>query len=181
MAALLAAGAFAWWALGPSATPPDLPGPAAVAAEATEPLVTVTKPQAATEPVAFYKGQPVRPAGSGDVEHTEGMLPHAITPTHERIYRENQLIGNLNGAMDVKDTAGLRELLEQYRDEYPEDAHVLADGYELIANCLEHPGAETRAAFTSNPSRFSAPVSSPMTQFAAIFGAALVAFATASK
>ena len=55
-----------------------------------------------------------------------------------------QLIGNLNGAMDVKDAAGLRELLKQYRDEYPEDAHVLADGYELIANCLERPGPETR-------------------------------------
>ena len=140
---MLAAGLITWWVGRPSATPPDLPGPGAVAHEASEPLVTVTKPE--TEPVAFYKGQPVRPAGSGDVEHAEGMLPHAITPTHERIYRENQLIGNLNGAMDVKDAAGLRELLKQYREEYPEDAHVLADGYELIANCLERPGPETRA------------------------------------
>ena len=41
--------------------------------------------------------------------------------------------------------------------------------------------ADTRVALTSKLSRFSAPVSSPMTQFAAIFGAALVAFATASK
>ena len=48
--------------------------------------------------------------------------------------------------MDVKDVAGLRTLLEQYREEYPEDAHVLADGYQLIADCLEHPGAEIRAA-----------------------------------
>lgn len=144
MAAALAAGALAWWALRPSATPPDLPGPGSVAAaaEATEPAA---KPQAETSPVTYYQGMPVRPAGSGDVEHAEGMLPHAITPTHERIYRENALIGNLNGAMDVKDAAGLRELLKQYRDEYPEDAHVLADGYELIANCLERPGPETRA------------------------------------
>lgn len=74
------------------------------------------------------------------------MLPHPITPQHERIFHENNLIGDLNGAMDVKDAAGLRRLLAQYRDEYPEDAHVLQDGYELIANCLEQPGEATRAA-----------------------------------
>jgi len=73
------------------------------------------------------------------------MQPHAITPTHERIYHENNLIGDLNGAMDVKDGPGLRRLLKQYRDEYPEDAHVLQDGYELIANCLEQPNADNRA------------------------------------
>lgn len=72
------------------------------------------------------------------------MLPHPISPEHQRIFRENNLIGDLNGAMDVKDVAGLRKLLQQYREEYPEDAHVLQDGYELIANCLERPGPETR-------------------------------------
>ena len=74
-----------------------------------------------------------------------GMLPHPITPQHERIFHENNLIGDLNGAMDVKDVAGLRQLLKQYREEYPEDSHVLQEGYELIANCLERPGPETRA------------------------------------
>lgn len=74
------------------------------------------------------------------------MLPHPITPQHERIYRENRLVGDLNGAMDVKDVPGMRALLKQYRDEYPEDANVLQDGYAIIADCLEHPTAETRAA-----------------------------------
>jgi hypothetical protein len=143
LAAALTAGALAWWALRPPATPPELPGPGPATQTPEPALTTVVK--AETQPVTYYQGMPVRPAGSGDVEHAEGMLPHAITPTHERIYRENDLIGNLNGAMDVKDVAGLRALLKQYRDEYPEDAHVLADGYELIANCLEHPGPETRA------------------------------------
>lgn len=73
------------------------------------------------------------------------MVPHPITPTHERIFRENNLIGNLNGAMDVEDVAGLRRLLKEYRDEYPEDAHVLQDGYELIANCQESLTPELRA------------------------------------
>ena len=74
------------------------------------------------------------------------MVPHPITPLHQRIFRENGLIGDLNGAMDVKDAAGMRRLLKQYREEYPEDAHVLQDGYELIADCLEQPTAATRAA-----------------------------------
>ena len=98
-----------------------------------------------TAPVDFAPDEaPIRPAGSEEV-NAVGMLPHPITPEHRRIFRENNLIGDLNGAMDVLDVAGLRRLLKQYRDEYPEDAHVLQDGYALIADCLERPGPETRA------------------------------------
>jgi hypothetical protein len=89
-------------------------------------------------------GVSIRPAGSDEV-NAVGMLPHPITPKHRRIFRENNLIGDLNGAMDVADVAGLRKLVRQYRDEYPEDAHVLQAGYELIADCLDRPGPETRA------------------------------------
>jgi hypothetical protein len=74
------------------------------------------------------------------------MVPHPITPQHERIFRENNLIGDLNGAMDMKDAPGLRRLLQQYRDEYPEDAHVLQQGYAIIASCLESLTPETRSA-----------------------------------
>jgi hypothetical protein len=142
-ASLLGVAALAWWLLSPSARPPELPGAVAVT-KAPEPA-PVPVVHAPTEPVNFSpEGVPIRPAGSAEIDAT-GMQPHPITPQHERIFRENNLIGDLNGAMDVKDAAGLRQLLKQYRDEYPEDAHVLADGYELIANCLERPGPETRA------------------------------------
>jgi len=47
--------------------------------------------------------------------------------------------------MDVADIAGLRRLLHEYREEYPEDAHVLQDGYALIADCLERLDPQTRA------------------------------------
>jgi hypothetical protein len=87
---------------------------------------------------------PIRPTGSEE-ENAIGAPSHPITPEHRRIFRENNLIGDLNGAMDVMDVAGLRRLLQQYREEYPEDAHVLQDGYALIADCLERPGPETRA------------------------------------
>ncbi len=147
LAALLATGLLAWWTLRPSSVPPEVPGPAALSAPEAAPVPTPPTPpiHADTAPANFYEGVPIRPAGSAEV-NAEGMLPHPLTPEHQRIFRENNLIGDLNGAMDVKDPAGLRALLNQYRDEYPEDAHVLADGYELIANCLERPGPETRAA-----------------------------------
>jgi len=72
--------------------------------------------------------------------------PHPITPQHERIYRENQLTFSLDGAVDVEDVAGIRRLLAIYRQEFPEDSLVLQQGYEIIANCLERPGATTRDA-----------------------------------
>jgi hypothetical protein len=71
--------------------------------------------------------------------------PHPITPQHERIYRENTLTFSLDGAVDVEDVPGIRRLLASYRQEFPEDSLVLQQGYELIANCLEHPGTATRA------------------------------------
>jgi hypothetical protein len=75
--------------------------------------------------------------------------PHPITPKHRRIYAENGLIESLNGAMDVKDAAGLRRLLEKYRRDYPEDEWELQGGYAAVADCLDHPGAAARAAAKS--------------------------------
>lgn len=145
LASALALGVLGWWLLRPAAAPPEIAGPAQVSAPApAAPPAPAPAPQEVA-PINFSPdGVPIRPAGSAEM-NAEGMRPHAITPTHERIYRENNLIGNLNGAMDVKDGPGLRQLLKQYRDEYPEDAHVLQDGYELIANCLEHPSADNSA------------------------------------
>jgi hypothetical protein len=141
VASLLAAGALLWWCLEPSAVPPE--PETQVIATAPAP-VAPTAPAKDTVQIDYVDGVPIHPEGSHDID-ADGMRPHAITPTHERIYRENNLIGNLNGAMDVKDVAGLRNLLRQYRDEYPEDAHVLQDGYELIADCIDRPGdAELR-------------------------------------
>ena len=78
---------------------------------------------------------------------TEELRPsHPLTPRHARIYRENNLIGAMEGAMDVRDGRGLRYLLQQYRSEFPEDPNELQEGYGIIANCLEHPGPDTTAA-----------------------------------
>ena len=140
---VFAAGALGWWLLRPNAVAPNVPGPATARAPESAPA-PAPQAEAPTAPVSFYDNVPIRPAGSVAV-NAQGMVPHPITPQHQRIFHENNLIGDLNGAMDAKDAAGLRALLRQYRDEYPEDAHVLQDGYELVANCLDHPGTETRA------------------------------------
>ena len=87
-------------------------------------------------------GIPIRPAEPSQHSAQEPKHPHPHTPIHERIYRENTLFGQLNGAMDSKDAAGMRRLLAGYRDEYPEDAHFLQEGYAIIAACLETPGDE---------------------------------------
>jgi hypothetical protein len=63
--------------------------------------------------------------------------PHAITPQHLRIFEENNRIAALNGAMDRGDVVALRRMNAAYRRDYAEDAHVLAEGYDLIADCLE--------------------------------------------
>ena len=95
------------------------------------------------EETATSDGLPIAPP-RGDV--LGAAHPHPITPQHERIYGENRLVGALEGAMEVKDVAGMRRLLAQYRREYPEDDQELQDGYGIIADCMERPGAGPRAA-----------------------------------
>jgi len=80
---------------------------------------------------------PIKPADGHAPGPNGPMHPHPITAAHERIYRENNLVGALNLAVDLEDAAKIRELLVQYRSEYPEDAHRLQDGYAIIADCLE--------------------------------------------
>ena len=122
----------------PVATPPPFP---------PRPTVRAPTPVAPeTEVVVTSDGLPIMPA-SPDARIPEGPVhPHPITPQHQRIFAENRLIGGLNGAMDVKDVPAMRRFLEQYRREYPEDNEMLQEGYAVIADCFEHPGAKTRAA-----------------------------------
>ena len=91
-------------------------------------------------------GVPMIPAGPNDPHPNTFVHPHPITPKHQRIFRENGLLYQLNEAMDGKEAPRLRGLLAQYREEYPEDPHEMQKGYALIADCLEHPSDETRAA-----------------------------------
>jgi hypothetical protein len=129
-----------------SAAPPA-DEPAAPIAERHLPPIPRTPPVAETKPykeeVVTSDGVPIAPARGEVVGQAH---PHPITPQHERIYGENRYVGAIEGAMEVKDAAGMRHLLDQYRREYPEDDQELQGGYAAIIDCIEHPGTGPRAA-----------------------------------
>lgn len=126
---------------------PDEPAPAPVAAP--PPVAPRRAPQPARPPapdpeeVITSDGLPIMPAHGEAIGPSH---PHPITPQHQRLFGENRLVGSIEGAMEIKDTAGMRRLLQQYRREYPEDDQEVQDGYAVIADCIDHPGASTRAA-----------------------------------
>ena len=134
----------------PPAEVAEAPPPAPVV-EAPRPRVPPAPPPPARKPdeVTTSDGLPIMPAGPNDPRPDGPVHPHPITPEHQRIFRENRLVGQLNGAMDVKDVPALRRLLEEYRRDYPEDDNMLQGGYAVIADCLEHPGVAARAAAAS--------------------------------
>ena len=122
---------------------PHEPEPAAPRAPAAPPPQPTAPPPAA----------PPKPAAAAvppsDAQRSEAdALPpsHPITPAHERIQLENQYIQALNDAMDLRDGAKLRKLAAQYRAQGFKDVDKLGEGYDLVANCLEHPGAASCAA-----------------------------------
>jgi hypothetical protein len=86
------------------------------------------------------------PAHDDDPRPNVPVHPHPITEAHKRIFRENALLYQLNEAMDGREPARLRGLLQEYLDEYPDDPHDMQQGYALIADCIERPSDATRAA-----------------------------------
>jgi hypothetical protein len=157
---VLPVGLLAWLALrGPEPTRRDGPrsdsSPGVARPAELPPPVLMPPPQASARSAATDRQLPeplqdtllINPADPDAPRPDSGSLrPHPITPQHERIFRENQLIGALYGAMDVKDGPGVRRLADQYRREYPADPNQLQQGYDIIADCLEHPGPEASAA-----------------------------------
>lgn len=121
---------------------PPTPPPSLHATPASSPVRAANAPPEPTEGTLLINpADPDAPKPEGGPLH-----PHPITPQHERIFRENELIGELFGAMDVKDGAGVRRLADQYRREYPDDPNQLQKGYDIIADCLEHPDSDAKAA-----------------------------------
>lgn len=100
------------------------------------PAPALAAPTAATPPAATPDA-----GATNELPH-----PHPITPAHERLALENALIQSLNDAMDLRDGAKLRALAARYRAQGFKDVDRLGDGYEIVANCLEHPGPASHAA-----------------------------------
>jgi hypothetical protein len=124
-----------------AAVPGSEPGPGVAPAR---PVVRSISPPRA---VAAGASQ-LQPVASVPAERAadpeRGGHPHPITAEHVRIQRELQLIQQLNDALDLRDAPHLRALIAQYVQHVPDDPNALAAGYERIADCLEHPGDESR-------------------------------------
>ncbi len=86
------------------------------------------------------------PPHDGDPTPPGPVHPHPISAQHRRIFAENRVAFALDDATDAKDVAVMKELLAQYRREFPEDRWQLRDGYAVIIECLDHPGPESRQA-----------------------------------
>jgi len=125
--------------------------PTVTAARPAEPEPPSAKPSAPKQLVAVHQEQ--APEASAEAEDEEPHAddppfnenatpeghPHYTTPQHERIFRENNLLGQLNGAMQVGDFIAMRRFNAEYRKDYPEDDHRVQEGYEIIADCLDDP------------------------------------------
>ena len=127
--------------------------PAEAAQAPAEPLSTLRRAPSAAPPSKpkprpleyMSDGVPIMPVSSADEQPTSFAHPHPITSAHLRIYRENNLLYQLNEAMDGREVVRLRALLAVYREEYPEDPNEMQEGYELIADCIGNPSDEVHA------------------------------------
>jgi hypothetical protein len=140
-----------WWAFHetknaappePPAIEPARPPPPTPAAAAVTPPPA---PAAAATPITA-NDNPIRRPDPFDDPDAELRPSHPITPTHERIYKENNMIGAMNAAMDLGNVEELRRLNNEYRKEYPEDRHLMQEGYDIIADCMERRTAANRVA-----------------------------------
>jgi hypothetical protein len=139
-------GAVAWLALHGGASSPATPRPALAIGDTSAPPAPRVAAEMPLPPAPTPVAGPAAPPAPADQPPDDPPHPHPITAQHQRMFRENTLLGEMNGALDVRDGAGLRRLLDRYRGEFPEDPSQLQEGYRIIADCLEHPGAASTAA-----------------------------------
>jgi hypothetical protein len=99
------------------------PGPAGDEPEAAEPEATGHEPDLTL--------------ASAHSEFKPGDPSHPMGPERRRAYRQNDFIGQIDGAILVKDYQGIRRLNAEYRREYPDDDQMTREAYEMIADCLE--------------------------------------------
>jgi len=142
-ALVLLAAAVGLWLFKPA---PDAPS-VHTRAEPREPEVipAFAAPERMAPTRAPLEDIPVMQAGSEDSTEAGPRHPHPIDATRLRIYRENNLIGAMNQAMDLGRYQELRAINAQYREDYPEDEHVLQTAYDLIADCQEGLSDERQA------------------------------------
>jgi hypothetical protein len=101
-------------------------------------------------PAVVSRSAPVEPPLTAALPPLAASQPqlepsHPLTVERELIQHELQLIGALNDALDLRDAARMRMLIDSYREFHPDDEHQLQEGYERLADCLEFPGGASRS------------------------------------
>jgi hypothetical protein len=140
LAVSLAGGAL-WLRDGARAPAPARPRVAAPASSSPEllapPAATTESAAASTTKVAARPTGEVSPRVTPKEPGEEKAQPHPLGPRHERLRRERHFVARLDDAVDARSGALLREALEEYRREFPEDEQRLQAGYAVIADCLD--------------------------------------------
>ena len=72
--------------------------------------------------------------------------PQPLASDRPRLQQRLELESELNDAVQRGEPAAMRPLIARYRELAPNDPLRTGEGYERLAECLEHPGAESRAA-----------------------------------
>ena len=125
------AGLAAWFGLGRERAEPE-------DAESVEPAEESTAP-------APPPPTPAPSAQSGEAPAPDALVPPPITADQQRIRRENEVLGTVSDAVDLGDAGKLRMMAKTYREQNFEGADKIANGYEIIAQCLDNPGPISRA------------------------------------
>jgi pyruvate/2-oxoglutarate dehydrogenase complex dihydrolipoamide acyltransferase (E2) component len=124
----------------------DTEQPGSEPARAVAPPLAAPQPQRAPEPmpapapVAAPDPDVTEPAAYDPTRHA-----HPITAEHLRMYREDELLNGAWRALRKRDFARARELVTTHQSEYPASKAHMDEGLLLLADCMEHPSAESRA------------------------------------
>jgi hypothetical protein len=118
----------------------------------SEPAVASGPAGAAPQPQPQHVPEPTpAPMATPDDDSTEPAAydptrhAHPITAEHLRLYREDELLNGAWRSLRRRDFARARELVQTHQNEYPASKAHMDEGLLLLADCIEHPGAETRA------------------------------------
>ena len=90
--------------------------------------------------------------GGSSSRFPRATRPSAASPIRsprraQRLAEQNSLFLALEAALKARDVVGARRLLREHAERFPDIEGGAEDreGFEAIADCLEHPGAESRA------------------------------------
>jgi hypothetical protein len=83
-------------------------------------------------------------AGPNDENLVPGAKPHPITAEHQRLYREVGIVDAAWDALEARDFVKARLLIDEHRRRYAGENSDVDEGMSLLADCMQHPNAETR-------------------------------------